>query len=210
MKKLVIIGASGHGRVIADIAELCGYHEIVFLDDDENIKNCGKYLVAGTSCRVGDIDSDVVVAIGNSDSRQRISDSVDEKRLVTLIHPDAVVADDVVFGAGTVVMAGTVVNSGTRTGKGCIVNTSSSVDHDCVLGDFVHIAVGAHVAGTVCIGDRTWIGAGATISNNINICSDCMIGAGAVVVKDIKESGTYVGVPAGKIRTDSFGRKAGQ
>ena len=83
---------------------------------------------------------------------------------------------------------------------GCIINTCASVDHDCVLEDFVHVAVGAHVAGTVSIGAGTWIGAGATVSNNLQICGGCMIGAGAVVIKSITESGTYVGVPAEKIK----------
>ena len=97
-------------------------------------------------------------------------------------------------------MAGAVINSGARIGTGCIVNTCASVDHDCNVGDYVHIAVGSHLCGTVSMGDETWIGAGAIVSNNISICSECMIGAGAVVVKDIKESGTYVGVPAKKVR----------
>ena len=198
MKRLVIIGASGHGKVIADMAELCGYRDIVFLDDNESIKSCGKYPVLGTVSTVAGICGDVTVAIGNAESRQRIQDRVEKSRLATLVHPGAVVAEDVKLGAGTVVMAGTVINPGTVTGAGCIINTASSVDHDCRLGDFVHVAVGAHVAGNVSIGDRTWIGAGATVSNNVNICSDCIIGAGAVVVKDIKEAGTYVGVPAVK------------
>ncbi len=198
MKKLVIIGAFGHGRVIADIAELCGYNEIVFLDDDESIKFCGGHPVTGKSSIVQDISGDVAVAIGNAASRQRISGSIEEARLATLVHPSAVVAKDVVLGAGTVVMAGAVINPGSKMGTGCIINTASSVDHDCVLGNFVHVAVGAHVAGNVNIGDRTWIGAGATVSNNVTICSDCMTGAGAVLIKDIREAGTYVGVPAEK------------
>ena len=85
---------------------------------------------------------------------------------------------------------------------GCIINTASSVDHDCVLSDFVHVAVGAHLCGTVTIGNATWIGAGATVSNNVNICGECTIGAGAVVVKDIIEPGTYIGVPAKLRRRD--------
>ena len=76
------------------------------------------------------------------------------------------------------------------------MNTCASVDHDCVIGDYVHVSVGSHVAGTVQVGDRTWIGIGSAVSNNLSICNDCMIGAGAVVVKDIDEPGTYVGVPA--------------
>ena len=93
-------------------------------------------------------------------------------------------------------MAGAVVNADAVIGKGCIINTCSSVDHDCTISDFVHVSVGAHIAGTVNVGDRTWIGIGAVVSNNINICADCKIGAGAAVVKDIDMEGTYVGVPA--------------
>jgi sugar O-acyltransferase (sialic acid O-acetyltransferase NeuD family) len=95
-------------------------------------------------------------------------------------------------------MAGAVVNPYTEIGQGCIINTCASVDHDCRIGDYVHVSVGAHVAGTVIIGDNSWVGAGATISNNIEIVEDCMIGAGAVVVKNIEESATYIGIPARK------------
>ena len=198
MRKLAIIGASGHGKVVADIARKNGYKEIVFLDDDESIHECGGYPVIGKSSEAGTIDADIIVGIGNAGIRKRIQESVPEEKLVTLIHPDAVIAEDVVIGAGTVIMAGAVVNSGVQIGNGCIINTCSSVDHDCILGDYVHIAVGAHVAGTVCIKDSTWIGAGAVVSNNVNICGDCMIGAGAVVIRDILEYGTYVGVPVTK------------
>ena len=199
MKKLAIIGAGGHGKVIADIARKNGYKEIVFLDDDESIRECGGCPVTGKSSEAGMINADVIVGIGNADVRERMQELILEEKLVTLIHPDAVVAEDVVIGAGTVVMAGTVINPGTRIGKGCIINTCSSVDHDCAVGDYVHIAVGSHLCGTVNVGDGTWIGAGAIVSNNITICSDCMIGAGAVVVNDIQESGTYVGVPAKRV-----------
>lgn len=87
-------------------------------------------------------------------------------------------------------------NPGAGIGTGCIVNTSSSVDHDCVIGNYVHVAVGAHLSGTVNVGEGTWIGTGSTISNNVNICGGCMIGAGAVVIKNIDVPGTYIGVPA--------------
>ena len=196
MRKLAIIGASGHGKVVADIARKNGYSEIVFLDDDESVHECGGYPVIGKSTEAEMIDADVIVGIGNADVRKRILESISYEKLVTLIHPDAVVAEDVVIGEGTVVMAGAVINPGARIGKGCIVNTCSSVDHDCAVGDYVHVAVGSHLCGTVNVGDGTWIGAGATVSNNVFICPDCMIGAGAVIVNDIKESGTYVGVPA--------------
>lgn len=200
MRRLAIIGASGHGKVIADIARKNGYKEIVFLDDDESIHECGGYPVIGESSEAGTIDADIIVGIGNAGIRKRIQESVPEEKLVTLIHPDAVVADDVVIGKGTVVMAGAVINPGTHLGKGCIINTCSSVDHDCDVGDYVHISVGSHLCGTVSVGSGTWIGAGATVSNNISICSDCMIGAGAVIVKNIDSAGKYMGVPARRIR----------
>lgn len=195
-KKLVIIGASGHGKVIADIAKKNGYHEIVFLDDDENIHECGGYPVTGRSHEVETINADVIVGIGNASIRKKIQQSIPARKMATLIHPSAVVAEDAIIGEGTVIMAGVVVNPSVRIGKGCIINTCASIDHDCNVGDYVHVSVGSHLCGTVSVDDETWIGAGATVSNNISICSKSMIGAGAVVIKDTKESGIYIGVPA--------------
>lgn len=205
MKNLIIIGASGHGKVIADIAEKCGYTDIYFLDDNTEIKSCGSYPVMGVSGKIKDLDGDVIVAIGNATIRKRILESIEEERLAVLIHPNAVIAETVTIGTGTVIMAGTVINPDSVIGRGCIINTCASVDHDCWLEDFVHVAVGAHLAGGVKIGSGTWIGAGAVVNNGVNIFRDCMIGAGAVVVRDIEESGTYVGVPA-RLRM-SFGGK---
>ena len=197
---LIIIGASGHGKVVADIAEKSGYQNIVFLDADENKKICGSYPVVGKDDMIDKLGGDVIVAIGNASIRRRIQESIDNSRIATLIHPDAVIAKDVKIGIGTVVMAGAVINSGASIGKGCIINTCASIDHDCVISDYVHVSVGAHIAGTVNVKDNTWIGAGAIVSNNLAINGDCMIGAGAVVVRDIESSGTYVGVPAARIK----------
>ena len=194
--KLTIIGASGHGKVCADIAEKIGYNEIEFLDDDISLQTCGKWPVVGCVEKANYIQNDLFVAIGNSDIRKKLMN----RNCVTLIHPNAVVADDTQIGDGTVVMAGAVINPGAKIGRGVIVNTSSSIDHDCVVGDFVHVSVGAHLSGTVTVGEGTWIAVGASIANNVSICSSCTVGAGAVVIKDINESGTYVGVPARKIR----------
>ena len=196
MKRITIIGASGHGKVVADIAKLNGYDEIVFLDDNEQVKVCGKYPVVGDSKNAANVDNDIFVAIGNADIRKRIMEQYPDKTFPVLIHPHAVIADDVIIGKGTVIMAGTIVNSDVVIGKGCILNTSSSVDHDCIVGDYTHVAVGAHLCGSVTVGCETWIGAGATVSNNISIYRGCMVGAGAVVVRDIMEKGTYIGVPA--------------
>lgn len=202
MKQLIIIGASGHGKVVADIAKKNGYGDICFLDDDEALSDCGGYPVVGKSNRYVDFDCDVFVAIGDPKVREKVQAQVEVagKQIPVLVHPSAAIAENVSIGKGTVVVAGAIVNPGATIGKGCIINTASSVDHDCEIADFVHVSVGAHVAGTVTIGQRTWIGTGAIVSNDISICSDCMIGAGAVAVKNIEESGTYVGVPAVKIK----------
>ena len=202
MKQLVIIGASGHGKVVADIAKKNGYDAIVFLDDNESLTECGGYAVVGKSSQYMDFDCDVFVAIGNPKIREKIQTEIElaGKRIPVLVHPNASIAENVSIGNGTVVVASAAINPGAIIGKGCIINTCASVDHDCEIGDFVHVSVGVHVAGTVTISERTWIGAGATVSNNISICGDCMIGAGAVVIRDILESGTYVGVPAEMIR----------
>ncbi len=198
MKKIVIIGASGHGKVVADIARLNGYEEIVFLDDNSSSDFCGSYHIVGDSNCITQLDGEFFVAIGNAKVREQLFYKLKEmnKALATLIHPNAVIGENVIVGEGTVIMAGAVVNPCTTIGQGCIINTCSSVDHDNRIADFVHVSVGAHLAGKVRIDARTWVGAGATVSNNIDITSDCLIGAGAVVVKDIKESGTYIGVPA--------------
>ena len=201
LSRLVIVGASGHGKVIADIAKLNGYKEIVFLDDNEAVDECAGYPVVGSSCDFTKVEKDVVIAIGNAMIRSRIQEKYESQgfHLVTLIHPGATIADSAEIGAGSVIMAGAVINPYAKLGKGCIVNTCASVDHDCEVRDYVHVAVGAHLCGTVEVGAYTWIGAGATVSNNISICPECMIGAGAVAVKDIVEAGTYVGVPAGRV-----------
>ena len=194
MNRLIIIGASGHGKVVADIAVLNGYSDILFLDDDESVKECAGWPVVGRSSEAP--EGEIFVAVGDPNTRKRLMGLYKERIIPVLIHPQAVVAEDVEIGLGSVVMAGTVINPGARIGKGVIVNTSSSVDHDCVVEDFCHISVGVHLSGTVVVGTGAWIGTGAIISNNINICANCMIGAGAVVIKDIPVPGTYVGVPA--------------
>ncbi len=194
-KKIIIIGAGGHGRVVAEIARLNGYCNIKFLDDDKNnALACGN-----TSDYINFLqDYSFFVAIGCNLVREKLQKQIEKDggNIVTLIHPAAVLSSDVKIGKGVVVMAGVVVNTGAVIEDGCILNTCSSVDHDCKIGQFSHVSVGAHIAGTAEIGKRNFICAGATIINNLSICSDCVIGAGAVVVKNIKERGTYIGVPA--------------
>lgn len=201
--KLLIAGASGHGKVIAELARLLpDYNEIAFLDDADELIAEGKVLGNISYAVSHKQEYDAIVAIGNADIRKKIQEYYEKNgvNIATLIHPFSAVAQDVILGKGTVVMAGTVIQPGTRVGKGVIINTASSIDHDNEIGNYSHISIGSHLAGGVKIGTGTWIGAGATVSNNISICQNVMVGAGAVVVKDICEAGTYVGVPAERIR----------
>lgn len=198
MNRLIIIGASGHGKVVADIATLMGYEDIVFLDDDESLTECAGKPIIGKSSEAP--AGDIFIAVGNTKIRKHLMEYYTGRKFPVLVHPNAVIARGTLIGSGSVVMGGVVINPGVIIGQGCIVNTCSSIDHDCNIGDYVHIAVGTHICGTVKIGNSTWIGAGSTISNNVNICGECIIGAGAVVIKDIVKSGTYVGIPAKPIR----------
>lgn len=193
---LMIVGAGGHGRVTADMAALCGYRTIEFLDDAENqpIPLAGK---------VNDYEKftdthDFIVAVGDNAVRERLTNELiaGGAELASLIHPSAVIGSGIHIGKGTVILANSVVNTGTFIGNGVILNTACSVDHDCVIGDFAHVSVGAHLAGTVIIGKRTMIAAGATVINSLSVCDDCLIGAGTVVIRPISTPGTYVGVPA--------------
>ena len=197
--KLTIIGASGHGKVVANIASLCGYDEIDFLDDNPSVTGCAGFPVIGNTDLAGGIENDIFIGIGNSEVREALMRKLSHKNMPTLIHPSAIIAGDAKIGKGTVVMPGVIVNPGVVVGDGVILNTASSVDHDCVVHDFVHISVGSHLCGMDEIGEKCWVGAGVTVINQISICPDCVIGAGAVVVRDINEKGTYVGVPAKKV-----------
>lgn len=202
--KLIIIGASGHGNVVADIAiKLNKWQSVAFLDDDESINTSMELEVIGKTADAFTYkdEADFFVAIGSNPTREKIQEKLIEQglKVVSLIHPSAVIGTDVEIGFGTAVMAGVVINSSSRIGKGCIINTSSSLDHDNVIEDYVHISPGASLAGTVRVGKGSWLGIGGVVSNNVNICSGCKVGAGAVVVKDITEPGTYVGVPVRRV-----------
>lgn len=203
MNRLVILGAGGHGKVVADIASRAGYADIAFLDDDPLYEKVLGYPVLGPIDMSSELDSTVFhVAIGNASTRKKVQEEIIARggRVASLIHPNAVIADSVKIGEGTAVMAGAVINPGAVIGNGCIINTCSSVDHDCVIGSYVHVAVGAHVAGAAMVGDSTWIGAGSIVSNNISIGPNCTVGAGAAVVRNIEVPGIYVGTPARRIK----------
>lgn len=200
MKRLVIIGASGHGEVCAEIAEQIGaYESIVFLDDDINKTKCLHFNVVGkTSDTDKYIDSDFFVAIGDNKTRKKISRNI--INLVTLIHPKAVVSKSALIEKGCAVMANAVINANCKIGKGCIINTGSTVDHDCILEDYVHISPGSNIAGNCKLGEETWIGIGASLSNNVMISNDIIIGAGSVVINDLNIKGVYAGSPVKRIK----------
>lgn len=202
MNSLIIIGAGGHGKVIADIAQSNGYDKISFIDDKKKSFNC--YKVVGTLHNIEKLnlgDCEFIVAIGNNEARENIQKKLTARgfHITTLIHPSAVISPSVKIGRGTVIMANCVINAGSSIGEGCIINTSSTIDHDCIMHNYVHISPGVHVAGTVEVKDRTWIGIGSSIVNNIRICEDCIFGASSVVIEDIFISGTYVGIPVKKV-----------
>lgn len=202
MKRLAIVGAGGHGKVVADTAECCGWNVVEFFEDNwlGRETNGGWRIVGNTSTllsHVGDYDG-VVVAIGNNAVRHLRLMALARvgAELVSLIHPHATISRHAAIGIGSVVFAGVVVNAGAQIGLGAILNTGCSIDHDCVLGDAVHISPGARLAGTVQVGDMSWIGIGACVRQAIQIGAHVTVGAGAAVVSDVADSQTVIGVPA--------------
>jgi sugar O-acyltransferase (sialic acid O-acetyltransferase NeuD family) len=198
---LVIYGAGGHGRVVADVVRRGGRHRIVGLIDDAVVGGRFELPILGDrSCLGAKLDrrTEVIVAIGDNLTRGQVAALVTGLgfRLATAVHPSAQVGEGVVLGAGTVVMAQAVLNPGTRTGENVIVNTGATVDHDCTLEELVHIAPGVHLAGNVRIGARSTVGIGASVIQGIRIGRGARIGAGAAVVMDIPDDSTAVGVPA--------------
>lgn len=202
MKKLAILGASGHGKVIADAALLSGFDSVVFFDDAwPKLAANGCWQVVGDSAqllsRCCEFDG-VIVAIGNNSVRASKSIALMNAgaMLTTVVHPSAVVSPFAVIGSGSFIAAGAVVQVDAVIGRFCIVNTNAVVEHDCTLGEAVHISPGAMLAGAVSVGDRSWVGIGACARQLVSIGSDIIVGAGAVVVRSISDSCIVVGNPA--------------
>jgi sugar O-acyltransferase (sialic acid O-acetyltransferase NeuD family) len=202
-RRLVIWGAGGHGRVVADAAETNGlWSSIAFLDDGWPARNAsGPWPVIGSIQEAAQLlgtDDDIVIAIGHASVRMNLLSEAGMAggRLVSVVHDSAVISRHASIGIGTVVLAGAVINPGVMVGDGCIINTSASVDHDCRLGAGVHICPGARLAGEVVVGERTWIGIGSCVRQGIVIGADVTVGAGAVVVSNCSDGVTVMGVPA--------------
>lgn len=197
MRSLIIFGAGGHAKVVADIALKNEYKIAGFLDDSTDIGEVLGYSVLG---RVADClkyadEYDFIIGIGNNQVRKRIFETYSELNYITLIHPTACVGIDVEVGLGTVVMPGAVINTGARIGNFCVVNSCAVVEHDCTVGEFTLLAPNSTVCGCVKIGGNVWLGAGSSVNNGLNICDGVTVGSGGVVVKNIEVPGTYVGVP---------------
>mgnify|MGYP000861907379 CR=1 FL=1 len=197
---IVILGAGGHGRVIADAVRARGGDFLGFLDDRKQAATGLPVLGRITQAEDFARRALFIIGVGDNAARAALADRfAGILRFAVAVHPGAVLAPDVVLGEGTVVMPGAVLNTGTVVGKHCIVNTAATADHDCVLEDFVHLSPGAHLAGEIRVGARGWVGAGAVVVNGARLCADCRIGAGGVVIHGLTQPGTYVGVPVRRL-----------
>lgn len=202
MSKIIIIGAGGHGKVAAEIAELNNYTDISFVDDKypshskvENWK-----IKKNFACCIKNIEinADYFVAIGNNIKRIEILNLLKKlhANIVTLIHPESSLSSYSNIGIGTLVAAKSVVAPFCSIDEGCIINTSSSIDHDCILQQGVHICPGANLAGNVTVCSKSLIGTGSNIQQNIYIGSNVVVGSGAAVISNVKNNTSVAGVPA--------------
>ncbi len=190
MSKLVLYGAGGHAKVIAELAELNHYVELFFYEDEITKSKVWEYPVVseineGEKC---------ILAVGNNTVRKRLSNVLDNS-FVTLAHPKSQISKRTSIGGGTVIMAGVSVNADVTIGRHCIINTNSSIDHDCIIEDFVHLSPNVALAGAVSVGEGTHIGIGAAVIQGIKVGKWCTIGAGSVIIKDIPDGCTVVGNP---------------
>ena len=203
---ILIIGAGGHGQVVADIfrarhASLLISDDVGFLDDDPERFGGGVTggTVLGTLAEMTRIPHDaVIVAVGENAIRARIFRRVLEagERIAIAEHPRSVVAEDVTLGSGSMVCAGAIVNTGASIGRNVIVNTAATVDHHAVIGDHVHIAPGVHLGGEVIVEEGALVGIGAIVLPRVRIGAWSTVGAGAVVTADVPPAVTVMGVPA--------------
>lgn len=204
--RLAILGAGGHGKVIADLALALDYEEIVFFDDAwPETSSAGQWPIAGTTAMLMDSISEFdasVVGIGDNKVRHEkyAGLQVAGAPIATLIHPTAHLTSSARIGVGSIVCAGATVNVDSVLGCGVIVNTGAIVDHECRISDFVHIAPGAVLSGGVQVGTHSLIGVGGCVKRGISIGDDVIVGAGAVVVSDIVEGMIVVGNPARELK----------
>ncbi len=190
--ELFIYGASGHGKVVADIAQLCGYHVSGYIDDAaEGVLRYEEFLAKHR-------DVHVALGIGDNRSRSRVFQNLKQNgtKIATLIHPAAVIAQSARIGTGSIVMAGAVINPNAVIERGCIINTHAVIEHDNMIDQFVHISPGVALGGNVAAGAFAHIGIGACAIQGVRIGAHTIIGAGSTVIRDIPDNTTAVGTPA--------------
>lgn len=195
---MFLFGASGHAKVVIEILESRREKIEGLIDDDRNIKSLLEYPVFPFSDALVK-DKKLILTIGNNIIRKKISSMV-KAEFAMAIHRSAIISSRSRIGEGSVVCGGVIINVNTEIGRHCIMNTSASIDHDCIIEDFVHVSPNATLCGGVQIGEGSHIGAAAVIIPEKKIGKWCTIGAGAVVINDIPDYSTAVGNPARVIR----------
>lgn len=216
MNKIVIIGASGHGKVIADILEKMGDYKILgFLDSFKNIGTpILSYRVLGTEKQLPQIlkkEGHVkgILAIGDNYTRMEVVRGIKEMlpdfEYVNAIHPSAVLSPHIRLGMGNVVTAGAIINPDAELGNFCIVNTKSSIGHDVVMEDFSSVAPGVTIGGHTRIGKLAAISIGAIVTHDVSIGENSVVGAASLVLKDIPKNVSAFGRPVDTIRERKIG-----
>lgn len=187
-RTLLILGAGGHGKSVAEAALLSGeWQDILFLDDAwPSVSLALDCPVVGKTEAVGEWVSKcqgAIAAVGNNSVRHSWVELIEhaEIELVSIIHPRAWVSPSAVIGAGTAVMAGAVVGTVSSVGKGAIINCNATVDHDVVMDDFSHLGVGVQLAGGVKVGAAAWLQAGSSCGYSVVVEAGVVYEAGTVL-----------------------------
>ncbi len=197
-----MLGAGGHGKVVADAALACGLGELLgFLDDDESrmgVRVLGARVRGALSRVAPGREVVLVMGIGDNSARRRAFERAHalEYRIAAVVHPSAIVGRECVVGVGAVLLARVTVNTGTRIGDNAILNTACSVDHDCDIGPHAHVAPGSTLAGNVTVGEGALIGAATVAIPGITVGARAIVGAGSVIVRDLPAGCLARGVPA--------------
>ena len=197
---MIIYGASGHAKVIIDCLKARGHSVNGIFDDNPKVKRLLNQDVLHHYKPDLYPGEELIIAIGNNQIRKRLADKISNFHPPppVLYHPSTTIAGDVKMGKGTVVLHNAVIQSSTSIGRYAIINTGATVDHDCLLEDFVHIAPNTTLCGIVSVGEGTLVGAGSVVIPTIKIGKWCVIGAGSVIIEDVPDYSMVVGNP-GKV-----------
>jgi len=200
---IVVVGAGGHGQVVATLAKRAGYAVSGFLDVSPEGRLDGLPLLGDDDHLEALVEQRIGIAMGLGsraawNRRLALCHRIDRlgSRAPTLIDPDAGVAHSVTISHGSQVLMGARIQSGVSIEDWCIVNTSAVIEHDCYIRSSVHIAPGAVLCGGVTVGEGTLIGAGSTVMEGVSIGSHATVGLGAAVIRDVADGQTVLGVPA--------------